>query len=168
MIKLPDEVVYYAEPQRAIEVLLCWIPAHAYPQLAVDDATAAELLRWYPRGLEVAVDETSARELGIRLGADERDLRRAYQWLQDSGALPSSRMVSAETLDALAAEYGAGGFEAGDQPWLERPDLPAPPAVTNEPAMTLGTSTAAALALLAGEAMPVAGQNDDEDGEAAA
>ena len=147
MIRLPAEMVYYAEPQRSIETLLCWIPPDAYVHVSADADT---LLRWYPDGLELSVDADTLAEYDINLGAFPHDLRRAYQWLQDKGKLPATQMVPAAQLNELAIKHSEGPFETGlEQPWSERNDLPRPPTVS-ESAMTAGDDAADVFARLSG------------------
>jgi hypothetical protein len=147
MIKLPAEMVYYTEPQRSIETLLCWLPPDAYVHVSADADT---LLRWYPDGLELSVDTDTLAEYDIDLGATPKDLHSAYQWLQAKGKLPSNQMVPAAQLQELAIKHGDGGLETGfDQPWSERNDLPTPPTV-QESAMTAGDDAADVFARLSG------------------
>jgi hypothetical protein len=147
MIKLPAEMVYYTEPQRSIETLLCWIPPDAYVHVSADADT---LHRWYPDGLELTVDADTLAEYDIELGAYPYDLCRAYQWLQNKGKLPANQMVPAAELNELAQSHGDGAFETGsERPWSERNDLPTPPAIS-ETTMTAGDDASDVFARLSG------------------
>ncbi|MCO5199452.1 MAG: hypothetical protein M9941_17045 [Anaerolineae bacterium] len=151
MIKLPAEIVYYAEPYRSIETLLCWIPSAAYPTVAADDAALTQLRRFYPDGVELRVDREELAEMGVELNAYERDLVGAYQWLRDNGRLPQSGMVTAQELEPLAQEYGRGALESDfDTPWSLREDVPLPPPIERSAAMTVGDSAETVFAVLSG------------------
>lgn len=151
MIKLPSEIVYYAEPYRSIETLLCWIPSAAYPTVAADDAALAQLRRFYPDGVELRVDADEMAVAGVVLNAYERDLTGAYQWLRDHHRLPESGMVTAAELEPLALEYGRGALETDfDMPWSLREDVPPPPSIERSVAMTAGDSAENVFAILSG------------------
>jgi hypothetical protein len=101
-IKVPSEMVYYLERDAQAERLLCWIPPGRYPDVAKDGQVRERLGKIYIRGIEVRVQSEELEAEGIRLSVDCEDLIEAYRDLRNRGALHSSGMVIASTLEQYA------------------------------------------------------------------
>jgi len=143
-IRMPATRACYAASRNEPDRLLCWIPRQELEQLAAEGRIKADVLEYYPSGLEVRLTRQGFAEFGLDLGVDPGELRAAYQALREAGALPASGFVAGAHLEEMArrAALPAPAREAGP---AEAFALPAPahaappePLASPEPEWTEG------------------------------
>ena len=101
-IRMPATRACYPASRNEPDRLLCWIPRHELEQLAADGRVKAEVLEYYPSGLEVRLSRPGFDEVGLDLGVDPKALYEAYRALRDAGALPASGTVAGAHLEQAA------------------------------------------------------------------
>ena len=105
-IRMPSSRACYSASRNEPHRLLCWIPRHELEQLAAEGRVDAEVLEYYPSGLEVRLSRPGFDEFGLDLGVDPNKLREVYQALRQAGALPKSGFVAGAHLEQ-AARHGS-------------------------------------------------------------
>jgi hypothetical protein len=138
-IRLPARRAYYPASRNEPHRLLCWIPRRELEQLAAEGRVKAELLEYYPSGLEVRVSRPGFDEFGLDLGVDPDKLCEAYQALREAGALPESGLVAGARLEQVAESTGraAVDFAAHAVPLRKALTLPEPEWTDGEDARTV-------------------------------
>ncbi len=101
-IRMPSSRAIYPASRNEPHRLLCWIPRHELEQLAAEGRVKADILEYYPSGLEVRVSRPGFDEVGLDLGIDPKVLCEAYQALRQAGALPASGFVAGAPLEKAA------------------------------------------------------------------
>ena len=117
-IRLPAARACYPASRNEPHRLLCWIPRHELEQLAAEGRVDAEVLEYYPSGLEVRLSRRGFEEFGLDLGVDPDKLYEAYQALRQAGALPKSGFVAGAHLEQAAR----GGSLLEALPTLPEPE----------------------------------------------
>ena len=105
-IRMPTSRACYPASRNEPDRLLCWIPREELEQLAAEGRVQADVLEYYPSGLEVRLSREGFAELGLDLGVDPKELHRAYLALRQAGALPKSGVVAGADLEQAARSTG--------------------------------------------------------------
>ena len=103
-IRMPSSRAVYPASRNEPDRLLCWIPRPELEQLATEGRVDADVLEYYPSGLEVRVSRPGFDEVGLDLGVDPERLREAYQALRQAGALPEAGTVAGARLEQAARD----------------------------------------------------------------
>jgi hypothetical protein len=101
-IRMPSSRACYPASRNEPHRLLCWIPRRELEQLAAEGRVDADILEYYPSGLEVRVSQPGFDAFGLDLGVDPTKLYEAYQTLRQAGALPKSGFVAGAHLEQAA------------------------------------------------------------------
>jgi len=120
MIKLPKKIVIYPQKRTNPDYLLCWVPANAYQEVAINQEVQEELESDYPSGIEVELSDDGLEEFGILFESSPDELRQAYLELNGQDVLPQSGMIEVESLQKYIKERGGGRS-------IEEITQPAPP-----------------------------------------
>jgi hypothetical protein len=138
-IRMPSSRACYPASRNEPHRLLCWIPRHELEQLAAQGRVKAEVLEYYPSGLEVRLSRRGFDELGLDLGVDPDRLVEAYQALRQAGALPKSGIVAGTHLEQVARSASGApvGSAAEAVPLREVLSLPEPEWTDGEDAHTV-------------------------------
>jgi hypothetical protein len=144
-IRMPAGRAFYPASRNEPNRLLCWIPRRELEQLAAEGRVRADVLEYYPSGLEVRVSWPGFDEFGLNLGIDPDRLYEAYQTLRQAGALPESGVVAGADLEqaARSASGAAMSFSYSG-------DAAPPPGIRSlpEPEWTDGEDARAAMGKL--------------------
>ncbi len=100
-IRMPASRAVYPASRNEPGRLLCWIPRHEVEQLVAEGRVKADVLEYYPSGLEVRVSRAGFDELGLDLGIDPKMLYEGYQALRKARALPESGFVAGAHLEQV-------------------------------------------------------------------
>ena len=112
-IRMPKNRACYPASRNEPDRLLYWIPRRQLEQLAAQGRVDAEILEYYPSGLEVRVSRRGFDEVGLDLGVDPDKLFEAYQALRQAGALPKSGFVAGAHLEQMARSAGGAAMDFG-------------------------------------------------------
>jgi hypothetical protein len=118
-IRMPRTRACYPASRNEPHRLLCWIPREELEQLVAEGRVQAEVLEFYPSGLEVRLSRAGFDEFGLDLGVDPQRLYDAYEAMRKAGAVPKSGVVSGAHLERLA---GASSKGLRDELTLPEPD----------------------------------------------
>ena len=136
-IRMPARRAFYPASRNEPHRLLCWIPRHELEQLAAEGRVAADVLEYYPSGLEVRVSRAGFKEFGLDLGVDPDRLYEVYQTLRQAGALPKSGVVAGARLEQLARSAGGAPGEYAEHPAAPLQVLPEPEWTDGDDARTV-------------------------------
>jgi hypothetical protein len=101
-IRMPATRAVYPASRNEPDRLLCWIPRRELEQLAAEGRVKADVLEYYPSGLEVRVSRQGFEEFGLDLGVDPKVLYETYRALRAAGDLPESGAVAGAHLEQAA------------------------------------------------------------------
>jgi hypothetical protein len=104
-IRMPATRAVYPASRNEPDRLLCWIPRRELELLASEGRGDADVLEYYPSGLEVRLSRPGFREVGLDLGVDPDRLRDAYRALREAGSLPASGIVASVHLEQAARDF---------------------------------------------------------------
>jgi hypothetical protein len=136
-IRMPLNRACYPASRNEPHRLLCWIPRRGLERLAAEGRVAADVLEYYPSGLEVRVSRHGFDEFGLDLGVDPDKLYEAYQALRQAGALPKSGVVAGARLEQLARSTGGAAMDYAELPAALPEVLPEPEWSDGEDARTV-------------------------------